>query len=260
VTYLPKEATERKELTPAADLWIDQAKNAAERDKELRLSGQFRHKGIAFVKFDLSSLNDTLINDARLALYLFDGSSAKHKFNVNVGIPQRNWNYNTLTSWSEAPPLGQEGPSFYIGPTDGWYEEDVTVLVRWAAYYGSNNGLMLYSGQNDYVRIHSSRATDASLRPKLIINAKQRAVEKIVLSGTTQKREQAGVVDVLLNRLLADVLEDPNIVRALKISFIPGMILGLLTLRWIEKRFAFLLGTGIVTISVLSVIIAERYG
>ncbi|MFC2173275.1 DNRLRE domain-containing protein, partial [Acidobacteriota bacterium] len=259
VTYLNKEAEEKKTLHPTADLWIDQSQGSAQKSGDLRLSGALRHKAIAFVKFDLSQGKEMLINDARLSLYLFDKSFSKGTFNIHIGIPKRNWNYSTLTGWSKSPTLGQEGPSFRISAKEGWYEEDITNLVRWATYHGNNYGLMLYTNEKEYVRFHSSRTKNMELKPKLVINSQQQGLEKVVLAGETQERYEEGPMDRLFV-LLANILENPNIVKALKISFIPGMILGLFTLRWIEKRFSFLIGFGIVVVSIVSVIIAERNG
>lgn len=127
------------------------------------------------MRFNISSLpSAAVIEGARVRLYLSrarpDNDSAMDTRLIRLGS---SWSETTVT-WNSEPARAEEYARTNVGTTSGWYEWDVTSLVRkWHANELPNYGFEIYGDERPNLgreRTFYSRETSTDFYPRLVID------------------------------------------------------------------------------------------
>ena len=127
----------------------------------------------SLLRFDLGGLpDDSVIEQANLRLYMsFATPSDTNSMRIIVRQLNSDWGEQSVT-WNREPAWAGVRADTFVGTSDGWYEWDITDLVReWQSGQAPNFGIELIGDERVQLRerAFNARETESNFYPRLIV-------------------------------------------------------------------------------------------
>jgi len=240
-------------LYPTMDLYVDEYRNRALDEQELRLCGTLKHNRRIFIKFDYKHLQNIELKEASLRFYVFEPLQTPGKMYVKTASPASNWSTKSFDKYKDAPEINREGFGVIVTEKKGWYDVSVSEIIKSQLESGKNYGIMLYTTQNAFIRIYSRESPAADKRPYLAINFRKPQPPYVPLASGSFDEEPTP------KTLITQIIKRSSLLFSAIVSFVPAIAVFFATSRRLKKKYAFLLSVGILIATFLSVFLALKF-
>ncbi len=164
---------------------------------EIKYSTNAVYERIGYVRFDLTTLANTIIPSAKIRLFGGTSQSNAQIVPVTVSLAQNTWSEATVTYNNRPAIVGETLATFQLASAKKWFEVDVTAVLQSAINAGKTSLDIAIAGVVNlasYGLINSSEA--ATNRPELVIGDPTVTPQPLpiawqAVASVPQKREEA---------------------------------------------------------------------
>jgi hypothetical protein len=234
------------------DLYVDENRNRAVDEQDLRLSGTLKHNRRILMKFNTKYLKNVDVKEARLRFYVFEPLQSPGRIYIKAAIPSRNWDEYSIDSFKKSPDSQVDGYGASITQQEGWYDINVTDLLKTEMEKGENYGFLIYTRENGFVRVYGTETNQVDKRPYLAINFRKPPPESTSLTSGNMTRAYTP------KSMLMEFIERSSLLFALIVSLVPALAIFFVSSKWLNKTYSLLLSLGILIAAFVSVVLSLK--